>query len=185
MPLAIVGPLDNNMVMDTSSPVRTPLIATLGELPAPPATSPNLASQSPTPPLPVPPPTFLAPPYAMGLSTSPSQRLLALADATVNAIMSSLPFNDRSPNPPPLSMPTTPNPSPSRPLTPVVLHHTRSPLPSFFHSRSQSPPFGVPGDSTNDLQDRNTQSGRRKRRQEELLSPPEGYGRTSKTQKCS
>ena len=141
MPLAIVGPLDDNMAMDTSSPVRTPQIITLGELPAPPATSPNLASQSSTPPLPVPPLTFLAPPPATGLSTSPSQRLLALADATVNATMSPLPFDDRSPNPPLSSIPATPNPSPSRPLTPVVLRHTRSPLPSFFCNQSQSPPL--------------------------------------------
>jgi len=141
MPLATVGPLDNNMAMDTSSLVRTPLIITQGKLPAPPVTSPSLASQSSTPPLPVPPPTFLAPPPATGLSTSPSQRLLALADATVNAITFPLPFDDRSPNPPPSSIPTTPNPSPSHPLTPVVLRHTRSPLPSFFHNRSQSPPL--------------------------------------------
>jgi len=141
MPLVTVGPLDNNMVMDTSSPVRTPQIITLGELPAPPATSPSLTSQSLTPPLPVPPPTFLAPPPATGLSTSPSQRLLALADATVNATMSPLPFDDRSPNPPLSSIPATPNPSPSCPLTPVVLRHTRSPLPSFFRNRSQSPPL--------------------------------------------
>jgi len=141
MPPATVGPLDNNMAMDISSPVRTPLIVTLGELPVPPATSPSLASQSSTPPLPVPPPTFLAPPPVTGLSTSPSQRLLALADATVNATTSPLPFNDRSPNPPLSSIPATPNPSPSRPLTPVTLCHTRSPLPSFFCNRSQSPPL--------------------------------------------
>jgi len=124
MPPVIVGPLDNNMVMDTSSPVRTPWIITLGELPAPPVTSPNPTSQSSTPPLPVPPPTFLAPPHATELSTSPSQRLLALADATVNATTSPLPFDDRSPNPPLSSIPATPNPSPSHPLTPVDLHHT-------------------------------------------------------------
>jgi len=94
MPLATVGPLDNNMAIDTSSLVRTPLIITQGELPAPPVTSPSLASQSSTPPLPVPPPTFLAPPPATGLSTSPSQRLLALADATVNTITFPLPFDD-------------------------------------------------------------------------------------------
>jgi len=141
MPPTIVGPLDNNMVMDTSSPVRTLQIITLGELPAPLATSPSLASQSSTPPLPVPPPTFLAPPPATGLSISPSQRLLALADATVNATMSPLPFDNWSPNPPLSSIPATPNPSPSRPLTPVVLRHTQSPLPSFFHNRSLSPPL--------------------------------------------
>jgi len=141
MPPAIVGPLDNNMAMDTSSPVRTPLIVTLGELPIPPATSPNLASQSSTPPLPVPLPTFLAPPCVMELSTSPSQRLLALVDATVNATTSPLPFNDRSPNPPLSSIPTTPNPSPDHPLTPVILCHMRSPLPLFFLNRSQSPPL--------------------------------------------
>jgi len=141
MPPAIVGPLDNNMAMDTSSPVRTPLIVTLGELPIPPATSPNLASQSSTPPLPVPLPTFLAPPHIMELSTSPSQRLLALAGATVNATTSPLPFDDRSPNPPLSSIPTTPNPSPSHPLTLVILRHTQSPLPLFFLNRSQSPPL--------------------------------------------
>jgi len=134
MPLAIAGPLDNNMVMDTSSPVRTPLIITQGELPAPPATSPSLASQSSTPPLPVPPLTFLAPPHATGLSTSPSQRLLALVDATVNATTFPLPFDDQSPNPPLSSIPTTPNPSLSCPLTLVVLHHTRSPLLLFFRN---------------------------------------------------
>jgi len=109
MPPAIVGPLDNNMAMDTSSPVKTPLTITLGELPIPLATSPSLVSQSSTPPLPVPPPTFLAPPPVTGLSTSPSQRLLALADATVNATTSPLPFDDRSPNPPLSSTPATPN----------------------------------------------------------------------------
>jgi len=141
MPLAIVGPLDNNVAMDTSSPVRTPLMVTLGGLPDPLATSPSLVSQSLTPPLPIPPPTFLAPPPVTEHSTSPSQRLLALADATVNATTSPLPFDNRSPNPPLSSIPTTPNPSPSRPLTPVVLRHTRSPLPSFFRNRSQSPPL--------------------------------------------
>ena len=141
IPLAIVGPLDNNMVMDTSSPAKIPLIITQGELPAPPVTSPSPASQLSTPPLPVPPPTFLAPPCATGPSTSPSQRLLALVDATVNATMSPLPFDDRTPNPPLLSMPVTLNPSLSHPLTPVVLCHTWSHLPSFFHSRSQSPPL--------------------------------------------
>ena len=141
MPPTIARLLDSNVAMDTSSPVKTPLIVTLGELPAPPVTSPSPASQSSTPPLPVPPLMFLAPPHATGLSTSPSQRLLALADATVNATMSPLPFNDRSPNPPLSSIPTTPNPSPSRPQTLVILHHTRSPLPSFFCNRSQSPPL--------------------------------------------
>jgi len=53
-PLTIAGPLDSNMAMDTSSPVRTPLTVTLGELPTPPATFPSPASQSLTPPLPVP-----------------------------------------------------------------------------------------------------------------------------------
>jgi len=157
MPLAIVGPLDNNMTMDTSSPVRTPLTITLGELPEPPAISPSLVSQSSTP------PTFLAPPHATGHSTSPSQRLLALADATANATIPPLPFNDRSPNPPLSSIPTTPNPSPSCPLTLVVLRHTWSPLPSFFHSRSQSPPleyqetplmiFGIGTPSQEDVKD--------------------------------
>jgi len=151
------------MAMDTSSPVRTPQIITLGGLPAPPATSPSLASQSSTPPLPVPPPTFLAPPPAMGLSTSPSQRLLALADATVNATTSPLPFDDWSPNPPLSSIPTTLNPSPSRPLTPVILRHTQSPLPSFFHNRSQSLPleyqetplmiFGIGTPTSEDIKD--------------------------------
>jgi len=145
MPLAIVGPLDNNMAIDTSSPVRTPLTITLGELPVPPATSPSLASQSSTPPLPVPPPTFLAPPPATGHSTSPSQKLLALADAIASATTSPLPFDDRSPNPPLSSIPVTPNPSLSCPLTPVNLRHTRSPLPSFFRNRSQSPPLEYQG----------------------------------------
>ena len=129
------------MAMDTSSPVRTPQTITLGELPTPPVTFPSPTSQLSTPPLPVPPPTGLMPPPATGLSTSPYQRLLALADATVNATTSPLPFDDRSPNPPLSSIPVTPNPSPSRPLTPVVLRHARSPLPSFFRNRSQSPPL--------------------------------------------
>jgi len=145
MPPAIVGPLDNNMAMDTSSPVRTPLTITLGKLPVPPAISPSPVSQSSTPPLPVPPPTFLAPPCATGLSTSPSQKLLALADVIVDVTTSPLPFDDRSPNPPLSSIPTTPNPSPSCPLTLVNLCHTRSPLPSFFCNRSQSPPLDYQG----------------------------------------
>ena len=71
----------------------------------------------------------------------PSQRLLALADATVNATTSPLPFDNQSPNPPLSSIPATLNPSPSCPLTPVTLHHTQSPLPSFFRNQSQSPPL--------------------------------------------
>jgi len=163
MPPAIVGPLDNNMAMDTSLPVKTPLTISLGELPAPPVTSLSPVSQSSTPPLPVPPPTHLAPPRAMELSTSPSQRLLALADATVNATTFPLPFDDRSPNPPLSSIPATPNPSPSRPLTPVVLRRTRSPLPSFFLNHTPSPPleyqetplmiFGVGTPSQEDVKD--------------------------------
>jgi len=153
------------MAMDMLSPVKTPLIITLGELPNPPVTSLSLASQSSTPPLPIPPrqPTFLAPPRAMEPFTSPSQRLLALVDATVNATMSPLPFDDQSPNPPLSSIPATPNPSPSCPLTPVALYHTRSPLPSFFHNRSQSPPleyqetplmiFGIGTPSPGDVKD--------------------------------
>ena len=84
---------------------------------------------------------LLVPPYVMGPSTSPFQRLLALADATVNVTMSPLPLDDHTPNPPLLSMPVTPNPSPSCPLMPVALHHTQSPLSLFFHSHSQSPPL--------------------------------------------
>jgi len=47
------------------------------------------------------------------------------------------------------------------------------------------PPFGVPGDSIDDLQDRNTHPRGHKRHQEELLGTPESYGGASKTQKHS
>jgi len=47
------------------------------------------------------------------------------------------------------------------------------------------PPFGVSGDSTNDLQDRDTYSRGRKRHQEELSSTPESYGSPPKTRKRS
>ena len=141
MPPAIVGQLEYNMAMDTSSPVRTPLIITLGELPDPPVTSLNLVSQSSTPPLLVPLPMLPVPPHVTEPSTSPSHILLALVDATVNATTSPLPLDNQSPNPPLSSIPLTPNPSPSCPLTPVILHHIWSPLPSFFCNCSQSPPL--------------------------------------------
>ena len=47
------------------------------------------------------------------------------------------------------------------------------------------PPFGVPGDSTNDLWNRDTNPRGRKRRQEELSGTSEGYGNASKTRKRS
>ena len=139
MPLAIARLMVNDMEMDILSPPKTPLIITLGELPAPPTTSPNQASQSLTPPLPIPLPMLPVPPHAMGLSTSPSQRLLALVDVIQNANTSPLPLDNHTPNPPPLSTPATPNPSLSCPLTPVVFR-CQSPLPSFFHNHTPSPP---------------------------------------------
>jgi len=128
------------MGMDILSPARTPLIITLGKLPTPLVTSPNPASQSLMPPLLILLPMLPVPPCVMELSTFPSQRLLVLADAIVNVTTSPLPLDDQSPNPPLSSIPVTPNPS-SHPLTPVVLRHTQSPLPSFFYSHSQSPPL--------------------------------------------
>jgi len=141
MQLAIAGLEENNMAMDISLPARTPLTISLGVLPAPPVTSPSLPSQLLTPPLLVPPPMLPVPPCTMEPFTPPSQRLLALADATLSATTSPLPLDNCTPNPPLLSIPVTPNPSPSCPLMLVVLCHTQSPLPSFFLNHTLSPPL--------------------------------------------
>ena len=89
-------------------------------------------------PLPVPPPMLPVPPHVTGPSTSPSQNLLALADAIQNAATSPLPLDNRTPNLPPSSIPVTPNPSPLRPLTPVIFRR-QSPLLLFFRNPTPSP----------------------------------------------
>ena len=138
MPLAIARLVENNMTMDILSPLKTPMIINLGELPDPPNSSNNPVSQSSTSPLPILPPMLPVPPHVTGLSTSLSQNLLALADAIQSATMSPLPLDNWTPNLPPSSIPPTLNPSPSHPLTLVILRHW-SPLPSFFHNPTLSP----------------------------------------------
>jgi len=74
---------------------------------------------------------------------------------------------------------------------PISSTNTSSPLPYPIPSPiilPQSipvPPFGVSGNSADDVRYSNTQPRGRKRRQEELSSTPESYGGTSKTRKCS
>ena len=83
------------------------------------------------------------PPHVTGPSTSPSQNLLALADAIQNVTTSPLPLDDRTPNLPLSSIPATPNPSLTHPPTPVLFRH-QSPLPSFFHNPTLSPHSEAP-----------------------------------------
>ena len=143
MPLAIARLVENEEVMDISSPPKKPMTISLGELPNPPSSSLNPASPFSTSPLPIPPPMLPVPPRVTGPITSPSQKLLALVDAIQNASMPLLPLDDRTPNPPLLSIPATPNPSPSRPLTPVIFRR-QSPPPFFFHNPTPSPHLETP-----------------------------------------
>ena len=96
-----------------------------------------------------------------------------------------IPIRRSVPQPSPFIHTHYPEPFPISPTNTSSPLSYAVPSPIILLQSVPVPPFGVPGDSTNDFRNRDTQPRGHKRHQEELSSTPESYGSTSKTRKCS